>query len=362
MKLDSNGLLHVKEVNVNGGPVDQRLKDIENYFSTEEDADNNLNKWHEIVDFLNGFEETDQVLEKIIDTKADKTTVTALETKVDNNNTTLTTKIGNVEIAYKAADSALETAYKAADANLQKDINTRALQTSLDATNVKVTLIETNYATKAEIATEVDTEHLVTDRVTLNDDTFIFADNKGEGHKIAEINASGVTSTEFTANGHQLTKKADLTTVEESDTALSNRITALDNSKQDVITDLATIKSGAAAGATAVQPATLNDYMTTAAADDKYASKDLVNTVNSLSTLISNTVPNTRTINGKALSANIEITAADLGLSAALKFHGVVKSIPVGKTVTLSDNSSHTAEDGCVVVYNDGSGNNKEYV
>ena len=66
MKLDSEGLLHVREVEVAGGRVDERLKDIENYFSTEEDADSNLNKWHEIVNFLNGFEETDQVLENII--------------------------------------------------------------------------------------------------------------------------------------------------------------------------------------------------------------------------------------------------------------------------------------------------------
>lgn len=75
MKLDAEGLLYVKEVEVSGGRVDERLKNIENYFNTEEDADANLNKWHEIVNFLNGFTETDQVLENIIATKADKTDI-----------------------------------------------------------------------------------------------------------------------------------------------------------------------------------------------------------------------------------------------------------------------------------------------
>ena len=79
-----------------------------------------------------------------------------------------------------------------------------------------------------EIATEVDTDHLVTDRVTLNDDTFIFADNKGDGHKIAEINSEGVKSVDFiagTEGEHKLTLKADTSYVNDQITALDTTIT-----------------------------------------------------------------------------------------------------------------------------------------
>ena len=222
MKLDSEGLLHVREVEVAGGRVDERLKDIENYFSTEEDADSNLNKWHEIVNFLNGFEETDQVLENIINTKASKDELSALSTKVDNNNTSVNTRIDSVETAYKAADSAIETAYKAADADLQKDIDTRALQTALDSTNQEVSNIKNNYVTKAEIAAEVKTEHLEADNITLNQDSYIFTDGT---NKIAEIDSTGVSSTEFTAGSHQLTKKADTSYVGDQITSINSSIT-----------------------------------------------------------------------------------------------------------------------------------------
>lgn len=96
LTLTSDGVLYVKEVGVSGGLVDERLKSIENYFSTEEDADNNLNKWNEIVNFLNGFEETDQVLENIIATKADKSTVTSLESAYKTADTNLGTRIDGI--------------------------------------------------------------------------------------------------------------------------------------------------------------------------------------------------------------------------------------------------------------------------
>lgn len=227
MKLDSEGLLHVREVEVAGGRVDERLKDIENYFSTEEDADSNLNKWHEIVDFLNGFEETDQVLENIINTKADKTTVEALD------------------LAYKAADSAIrvemqsnvddlstlisnvESNYKAADAVLQIDINKRALQTSLDASNKEIADLKTTRITKDELAEsvitkEVNTDLLITDAITLNEDEFVFADP--EGYKIAEINDRGITSTDFIAGTNKLTEKADKSYVDDLNKTINSTL------------------------------------------------------------------------------------------------------------------------------------------
>lgn len=212
MKLDSEGLLHVREVEVAGGRVDERLKDIENYFSTEEDADSNLNKWHEIVNFLNGFEETDQVLENIIATKASNDTVNALDAAYKAADKTIGQRIDNVVTDYEAADAAITTAYTTADSKLQADINTRALQSSLDATNQEVNNIKEDYVTKVALASEVETQSLITDAITLNEDEFIFADD--EGYKIAEINSTGITSVEFVAGEHQLTKKADKTYVD----------------------------------------------------------------------------------------------------------------------------------------------------
>lgn len=212
MKLDSEGLLHVREVEVAGGRVDERLKDIENYFSTEEDADSNLNKWHEIVNFLNGFEETDQVLENIIATKASNDTVNALDAAYKAADKTIEQRIDNVVTDYEAADAAITTAYTTADSKLQADINTRALQSSLDSTNQEVNNIKEDYVTKVALASEVETQSLITDAITLNEDEFIFADD--EGYKIAEINSTGITSVEFVAGEHQLTKKADKTYVD----------------------------------------------------------------------------------------------------------------------------------------------------
>lgn len=231
MKLDSEGLLHVREVEVAGGRVDERLKDIENYFSTEEDADSNLNKWHEIVNFLNGFEETDQVLENIIATKASNDTVNALDAAYKAADKTIGQRIDNVVTDYEAADAAITTAYTTADSKLQADINTRALQSSLDATNQEVNNIKEDYVTKVALASEVETQSLITDAITLNEDEFIFADD--EGYKIAEINSIGITSVEFVAGEHQLTLKADKTYVDQLNTnvgeTISNTASAIRN-------------------------------------------------------------------------------------------------------------------------------------
>lgn len=64
------------------------------------------------------------------------------------------------------------------------------------------------------------------------------------------------------------------------------------NAKQDIITDLSTIRAGASAGATAVQPAELNNY-----------------------------VPTTRKVNGKSLSADITLTATDVGALGSSTVH-----------------------------------------
>ena len=287
MKLDSEGLLHVKEVEVAGGRVDERLKDIENYFSTEEDADSNLNKWHEIVDFLNGFEETDQVLENIINTKASKDELSALSTKVDNNNTSVNTRIDGVETAYKAADFAIEIAYKAADTELQKDINTKATQDQVTQLNAELETVKRDYVSKQELESEVDTEHLVTDNITTSQSEFIFFADP-YSNKIATIDVDGVSSIEFTAiqedgTVHSLTNKANISELE----ALENKIDGANSKITNLTTD--SVKEG-----------TTNKYFTNERA------------ISALSGTLNNYVPNTRKINNKVLSSDITLSVGDI--------------------------------------------------
>ena len=150
-------------------------------------------------------------------------------------NSSITTTAAAIRKEFADVDSELSNRidtinaeYQAADDTLQSAIDKKADQTAVDAANSRIDTIANTYATKEEIATEVDTDHLVTDRVTLNDDTFIFADNKGDGHKIAEINSEGVISVDFiagTEGEHKLTLKADTSYVNDQITALDATIT-----------------------------------------------------------------------------------------------------------------------------------------
>jgi hypothetical protein len=73
--------------------------------------------------------------------------------------------------------------------------------------------------------------------------------------------------------------------------------------------------------------------------------------------------PNALTFGSKSYdgSSTQTITAADLGLDSALKFHGTSKTAitdgSTTQTVTLSNDAQHTAENGCVLFYG-----NKEFV
>lgn len=150
-------------------------------------------------------------------------------------NSSITTTAAAIRKEFADVDSELSNRidtinaeYQAADDTLQSAIDKKADQTAVDAANSRIDTIANTYATKEEIATEVDTDHLVTDRVTSNDDTFIFADNKGDGHKIAEINSEGVISVDFiagTEGEHKLTLKADTSYVNDQITALDTTIT-----------------------------------------------------------------------------------------------------------------------------------------
>lgn len=119
---------------------------------------------------------------------------------------------------------------------------------------------------------------------TLNNTTFTQA-------QIDAIN-SGITESLVAQIG---TNQTAIQTINESAVMTSGitsaKVTQYDGyatSKQDVIADLETIRSGAAAGATAVQPAVLNNY-----------------------------VPTSRKINNKELTENITLDASDVGAATA---------------------------------------------
>lgn len=87
-----------------------------------------------------------------------------------------------------------------------------------------------------------------------------------------QLNAanSGITSTKVTKyDGYEAT----ITDAQEDITQNMADIASLQTSKQDTVSDLATIRSGAAAGATAVQPSAITDMETKTHASATYQPK-----------------------------------------------------------------------------------------
>ena len=90
------------------------------------------------------------------------------------------------------------------------------------------------------------------------------------------------------------------------------------NGKQDAISDLATIRSGAEAGATALQQSDVTDTYSstgTAPVNGKAIASAISGKADSSD--LANYVPTSRTINSKALTANISLTASDVGAAAS---------------------------------------------
>lgn len=84
--------------------VSDRVEVIEDYFNGADDADNALNKWHEITDFLNSIAETDD-LTSMLANKADKSAL-------DTTNTTVATISGwgnHADAGYQSAINDLGT-------------------------------------------------------------------------------------------------------------------------------------------------------------------------------------------------------------------------------------------------------------
>lgn len=166
-------------------------------------------------------------------------------------------------------------------------------------------------ATGTAIKTVSDSVSSLETRVSTNEDDI--AMNKDE---------IGTLTTDMS------TAKTDITNLKTSVNSQATLISDLQDSKQDKITDLDTIRSGAAAGATAVQPAAIADMETKTNAAETYQPKGDYATSTELATKADTTTVNTelakkqdklvsgtniKTVNGETLLGAGDIQIASGG-------------------------------------------------
>lgn len=143
---------------------------------------------------------------------------------------------------------------------------------------------------------EKDTDnkvHLTIDKTTVG---LGQVDNTPDAQKpVSEAQSAAINTESHRAQGaEEILAQA----IEQETERASLTEQALYEGKEDVIPDLTTIREGASAGATALQPSALNSYRTASQQD-----------------AVDNTkVDKTTTVNGHALSENVTVTKADVGL------------------------------------------------
>ena len=132
------------------------------------------------------------------------------------------------------------------------------------------------------------------------------------------------------------------------------------SSKQDTISDLSTIRSGASAGATAVQPAALNDYATTSALATGLAAKQ--DTISDLETIRSGASAGATAVQPGDL-ATVATTGSYDDLSDKPTIPST-KPLVAGSNITITENAndvtisaaggaSYTAGDGIDITANE---------
>lgn len=129
--------------------IDERLEDIESFFATS-DSDNLINKWHEIVDFLNATE--GDTLSGVLATYAKDSELTKAVNRISALETTISTEQGHIDtlqgyFTNGAANKAI------ADGNGNNIANTYATNAALNITNVNVTA---NAKAISELQTKMD--------------------------------------------------------------------------------------------------------------------------------------------------------------------------------------------------------------
>lgn len=151
------------------------------------------------------------------------------------------------------------------------------IQENIDRIDDDIATIEGNIPDITPLATKEEVTAVANDlsNHTSNDTIHVTASDKETwSNKVSQDQiADMATKTEL---GNYVTTDTLNTTV----SSIDNKLTTELAKKQDVITDLDTIRSGALAGSTAVQPATLDDYAKKTDIPDVsiYATTDSVNT------------------------------------------------------------------------------------
>ena len=126
--------------------VSDRVSTLENYFSTTEDVDTTINKWTEIVDFLDGVAEGSDV-ETLLADKANSSTVSALETRVTNLTTNNIAEGNNLYFTNARAVSALSNTL-ASYVPTSRTINGKNL-----TGNITLSASDVNAASAGELST-----------------------------------------------------------------------------------------------------------------------------------------------------------------------------------------------------------------
>lgn len=141
--------------------VDGRLTAIEDYFSSEEDADTLINKWNEIVAFLNATEGT--TLDNILSSKADKSDIPTKVGQLENDKGYITE---HQDISGLATKKELNDGLNSKQ-NVISDLDTIRAGAALGATALQAVpdnyvtekeLTDKGYITAAAIANKVDKE------------------------------------------------------------------------------------------------------------------------------------------------------------------------------------------------------------
>ena len=226
------------------------VDNIETVLGLSETAEGYINTWAEVVAFLDGYKDADDLatilagingdIDSLETNKADKTTVTALAERVTTAEGTISDNAGNIKKNFDAIDAldkrvaaeeAVTTTYASWWADLKKYIK-------VEGNNVKIdtNLIVTGDTSSGGSGQDTPASGTVTG-IKVSASETLTPDTAGVIDMVSTLASIDVSD--------QLTAYAK---TEDVNAALLT--------KQDTISDLATIRSGAALGATALQKIT----------------------------------------------------------------------------------------------------------
>ena len=247
-----------------------------------------------VIDIVNQHSESINEINTELAGKADKGSVTANTNAIS----TINNKLGGIQ--------------SGAEVNVQSDWNVTDTSSDAYIKNKPTIPSISGLATESYVNTQVNTLQGKIDLKADKEDLVDYATNE-DLNKVAEDILDDIPDISGLASENYVQSVASV---------INERI----DGKQDKITDLATIRSGASAGATAVQPSALDGYYTKAQTENRLNAEvsninktlDRLDTstttnLNSIIELDERKVNKATTINSKPLSSNITLTASDVG-------------------------------------------------